>query len=84
MTDSFDQLMAAVLQAPREDAPRLGLADWLIARDDPRGEFIRAQIERAWLSRDAVEADRLARRERELLGRHEAEWVGPLADGPFG
>ena len=84
MTDSFDQLMAAVLQAPREDAPRLRLADWLIARGDPRGEFIRAQIERARLGPDAAEADRLARRERELLARHEAEWVGPLAGGLIG
>jgi uncharacterized protein (TIGR02996 family) len=84
MTDSLDQLMAAVLQAPREDAPRLGLADWLIARDDPRGEFIRAQIERARLGPTAAEADRLARRERELLARHEAEWVGPLANGLLG
>src|SRR5437868_6989075 len=79
MTDSFERLMAAVLRAPRDDAPRLRLADWLAASGDPRGEFIRVQVELARLDPAADEADRLARRERELLARHETEWVGPLA-----
>ncbi len=79
MADSYEGLMAAVLQAPREDAPRLRLADWLTARGDPRGEFIRVQVELARLDPATDEADRLARRERELLFRHEVEWIGPLA-----
>ena len=79
MTDSIERLMAAVLRAPRDDAPRLRLAESLAASGDPRGEFIRVQVELARLDPAADEADRLARRERELLARHEADWVGPLA-----
>jgi uncharacterized protein (TIGR02996 family) len=80
MADSFESLMAAVLQSPRDDAPRLRLADWLEARSDPRGEFIRVQLELARLGQDADETEPLARRERELLARHEMDWVGPLAE----
>src|SRR5439155_19737312 len=80
MPDPVKRMMAAILRAPRDDAVRLRLADDLAARGDPRGEFIRVQVELARLGRGTEEADQLARRERELLARHEAEWVGPLAD----
>src|SRR3989442_3544584 len=80
MTDPVERMMAAILWAPRDDAVRLRLADDLAARGDPRGEFIRVQVKLARLGRGTEEADQLARRERELLARHEAEWVGPLAD----
>src|SRR5712671_3770430 len=72
--------MRAVLLAPGEDAPRLRLADSLVARGDPRGEFIQVQVELARLGPDAEGADQLDRRARELLAHHEAQWVGPLAD----
>jgi uncharacterized protein (TIGR02996 family) len=36
-----DALLAAVLAAPLEDAPRLVYADWLEEQGDPRGEFLR-------------------------------------------
>jgi len=78
VTETFDTLMAEVLRTPREDAPRLRLADWLSARGDPRGEFIRVQLELARLDPTAEEMDRFARRERELLARHEMDWVRPL------
>jgi uncharacterized protein (TIGR02996 family) len=38
------QLLAAVLASPRDDAPRLVYADWLIEKNDPRGEFIARQV----------------------------------------
>src|SRR2546427_3633554 len=80
MTDPVERMMAAILRAPRDAAVRLRLADDLAGGGDPRGEFIRVQVELARLGRGTEEADQLARRERELLARHEAEWVGPLAD----
>ena len=80
MTDTIEDLIA-VLAAPQDDAPRLRFADELMARGDPRGEFIRVQIERARLAPDSDEALRLVRRERELLAKYEAEWVAPVADG---
>jgi uncharacterized protein (TIGR02996 family) len=38
-----DQLFAAVLDAPDQDAPRLVLADWLLEQGDPLGPFIALQ-----------------------------------------
>ncbi len=79
MANSLDRLTAAILQAPQDDSPRLQLADELAASGDPRGEFIRVQIQLARGEPGEEEkADQLARRERELLARHEAEWVGPF------
>src|SRR5262245_37939918 len=41
-----DALLAAIRQAPEDDAPRLIYADWLDEHGDPdRAEFIRLQIE---------------------------------------
>jgi uncharacterized protein (TIGR02996 family) len=49
-----DALLAAVLDAPDDDAPRLVYADWLEEHGQPeRAEFIRAQVERARLPEDA-------------------------------
>jgi uncharacterized protein (TIGR02996 family) len=39
--------VAAILRDPFDDAPRMAYADWLTERDDPRGEFVAAQLELA-------------------------------------
>src|SRR5947209_4317685 len=57
---------------PEDDTPRMILADWLEDRGDPRGEFLRLDME---LAARGVCGDRHA----ELLKQHEAEWLGPLA-----
>ncbi|HEY8505988.1 MAG TPA: TIGR02996 domain-containing protein, partial [Gemmataceae bacterium] len=44
-----DALRRAVLAAPGDDGPRLRFAEWLDRCGDPRGEFIRVQIELARL-----------------------------------
>src|SRR5262249_55801248 len=44
MARTREGLLAAVLQAPGDDAPRLRLADWLAMQDDPRGELIHVQV----------------------------------------
>ncbi|MBA3541481.1 MAG: TIGR02996 domain-containing protein [Deltaproteobacteria bacterium] len=36
-------LIAAVAEAPDDDAPRLVYADWLMERGDPRGELVALQ-----------------------------------------
>jgi uncharacterized protein (TIGR02996 family) len=41
------QLVAAVVAAPGDDAPRLVYADWLSERGDPRGELVALQCELA-------------------------------------
>ncbi len=67
-----------------DDTPRLVFADWLDERGDPdRAEFIRVQCELEPM-RDKYEINRAAelhRRERELLGKHEKEWLGTMPKG---
>ncbi len=66
---SYAQLLAAVHRQPDDDGPRQVLADALIERGDPRGEFIVLQI---------AGADE--RRQRRLLAAHEKSWLGPVAE----
>jgi uncharacterized protein (TIGR02996 family) len=87
MTDEAD-FLAAIIERPDDDLPRLAMADWLDERGDPRGEFIRVQCELTglpagplYIDPESVEdakllarADALRRRERELLGRF-GNWV---------
>jgi uncharacterized protein (TIGR02996 family) len=65
-------LLAAVLAAPDDDAPRLVYADWLDERGDPRGELVRLQL----LGSGATAAQ-LARID-ELLRQHRRRWLWPL------
>jgi uncharacterized protein (TIGR02996 family) len=43
MTDD-EAFLRAILAAPRDEAPRLAFADWLDERDDPRGAYLRAEV----------------------------------------
>ena len=70
--DEERTLLAAVHADPDDMAARLVYADWLSAHGDPRGEFITLQL------RALEGAPPQAERERELLERHGARWVGPL------
>lgn len=83
MSSVPESLMAQIVEAPEDDAPRLVYADWLLERDDPRGELLRLQC--ALASADETgeadaNAEQLRRREIELLERFGAEWIAPLAD----
>lgn len=84
-----DALLASVIAAPGDDAPRLVMADWLEENGEPeRAGFIRVQCELAKGirgSRDEAgavrESKRLAsreNREKELLRLNIVSWV-PLA-----
>lgn len=67
-------LLAQIAAAPDDDAPRAVLADLLLARQDPRGELIALQLERArGLTGDPA-------REATLLAAHQAQWLAGLAD----
>jgi uncharacterized protein (TIGR02996 family) len=75
---SHDDFLAAIVETPDDDAPRLVYADWLEDHGDDksriRAEFIRLQCRLASLSPGSAEATRLARREKELLKAHGSEW----------
>jgi uncharacterized protein (TIGR02996 family) len=74
-----DAFLQVIAESPDDDAPRLIYADWLQDHDQPeRAEFIRLQCRLAGAVPDEAERLRLETRERELLARHEREWLGPL------
>jgi uncharacterized protein (TIGR02996 family) len=78
-TDAFEE---AIREQPDEAAHRLIYADWLQDHDDPllaaRGEFIRLQCEREWISPDDPRQRELLRRERELWDRFGPLWADPV------
>lgn len=61
-------LLRAIHSRPRDDAPRRVYADWLLEREDPRGEFINLQL--------ASPSD--PKRENKLLKAHGKKWLGPF------
>lgn len=65
-------LLAAIIEAPDDDAPRLVYADWLAERDPPRSEFIVVQCELATATRDRKKV--LQKRSDELRVAHERSW----------
>src|SRR5205823_5205407 len=68
---------------PDEDAPRLVLADWLTEHDDPRGEFLRAEVMSARLGWRQWERRHLDACAQELLRQHGDDWLGPLRGVSF-
>jgi uncharacterized protein (TIGR02996 family) len=69
------EMLAAVVAAPDDDAPRLVYADWLAERGDPRGEFIQLGCELA-----RTGAPELDRRVGALWRKHELTWIEPFRD----
>lgn len=82
MTQDERSLIAAIAADPDDDGPRIVYADWLQQAGDPRGELIAVQC-----ALDRGHTAELATRERELLERHEAEWLARaglrLGEGRF-
>jgi len=68
---NLEALLAAIYEAPDDDAPRFVLADALLERGDPRGELIALQLRE--MDRDAK------KRVKELLDLHGKQWLGELA-----
>lgn len=84
--DDQQALLAAVLEFPQQDAPRLIYADWLDEHGDAaRAEFIRVSIELEWRPyserRTAHYRDTLVRF-RALVSAHRAGWVAPFTAEP--
>jgi uncharacterized protein (TIGR02996 family) len=83
MDATREQLYRAVCDAPDDESPRRAMADWLVARGDPQGEFIRLQLEAARQplrlgSSDYIRPNSAA---DALLARHRAAWAAQLS--PF-
>jgi uncharacterized protein (TIGR02996 family) len=69
-----EAFLQAIVEAPDDDAPRLMYADWLEEHGDPRGEFIRTQIELAHLSEEDERFSALRALERRLYMAHSRQW----------
>jgi uncharacterized protein (TIGR02996 family) len=70
--------LQAILDAPDDDTPRLIYADWLIDQGNPRGEFIHVQCRLARMDSSDPQRPQLEQRERDLLRRHQDEWLGQV------
>ncbi len=68
----------ALAEDPDNLANRMAYADWLTEQGDSRGEFAHVQMRLEDASLDAEERQRLQARERDLLKRHAADWLGDL------
>src|SRR5262245_28753516 len=79
-----ETFLEAIRAEPDEVLHRLAYADWLEdigdEEDRVRAEFIHAQCERATLHPAEPRARALARREQQLLQRHEPAWAGRARD----
>jgi uncharacterized protein (TIGR02996 family) len=63
---------------PHDDMPRLIYADYLDEAGDPRGEFIRIQVELSQLPVGEPARIELDERQEELLDAYAEEWLAPL------
>lgn len=64
---------------PEDRAAHAAYADLLMDEGDPQGEFIQVQLALEDESLPAAERKKLQKREKELLKKHAAEWLGALA-----
>src|SRR5262245_28486711 len=75
-----EPFLQTVLENPADDGAGLVYAGWLEEQGDPRGEFIRVQIELSRLKPGDSTFDRLTDREMVLLGRHGTEWRAEIPE----
>jgi uncharacterized protein (TIGR02996 family) len=79
MTPLQQALEAALVENPDDVAAHMAYGDYLAEQDDPRGEFVQAQIALEGERVPPSERKRLAARAAELLEAHRDEWLGALA-----
>ncbi|MDY3555553.1 TIGR02996 domain-containing protein [Gemmata sp. JC717] len=80
-----DSLLAAVLEHPEEDTPRLMYADWLQENGDPdRGQFVRLQVEGAHAEPYSPQARECEVAAQHLLERHRGTWTRHLLKRAIG
>jgi len=78
MTTDDEAFRRAVIDRPADDLPRVVYADWLDERGDPRGEFIRVQVELS--TGETRDPEGLEDRERDMLYRHRSTWLNRLGE----
>jgi uncharacterized protein (TIGR02996 family) len=74
-----ESLEAALVENPDDLASHMAYADYLSEQGDPRGEFIRVQLQLEDTSLRSAERAKVQKREQELLKAHGKKWLGELA-----
>src|SRR5262249_31010680 len=69
----------ALAENPDDLATHMAYADHLSELGDPRGEFIRVQLQLEDELLPSARRKALQKREKELLARHERDWLGSMA-----
>jgi uncharacterized protein (TIGR02996 family) len=76
-----EALIAAIAADPKEDTPRLALADWLEEHgESARAAFVRLQYQAARLRPGTTPRADAIRAAEDLRAEHEADWLGEWAD----
>jgi uncharacterized protein (TIGR02996 family) len=77
----YDEAFIKEIRAnPKDDIPRLILADYLEEAGDPHAKLIRAQVELAKLQASDIRRLPLEEQESDLLGRYGDTWLAPLRE----
>lgn len=80
-----EAFLRAIGNAPADDLSRLGYADWLEERGDPRAAYLRLSVQAANRARESLPLDDLRPALRAALVTAPVEWrerVGPWVGGP--
>ncbi len=83
MTPEDDAFIRTIVDSPGDDLPRLVYADWLDERGDPRGAYLRAELEWAKPWRDGNRPGD-ASEVRALGAGLDAVWVARVSRPPVG
>jgi uncharacterized protein (TIGR02996 family) len=75
-----ESLLNAIIEHPDDVASHMAYADYLTEQNNPRGDFIRAQLAMENESLSAAEHKKLATQEKLLLKKHQQEWLGALGE----
>jgi uncharacterized protein (TIGR02996 family) len=62
-------------ERPDDDLTRLAYADWLEEQDDPRGRYLRVEVELSRLTEDVARYATLETELQDLRGQIEPEWL---------
>jgi uncharacterized protein (TIGR02996 family) len=78
-----EAFVRAIVAAPGDDAPRLVYADWLDERGDPRGDYLRAELDwaRPW---GCLECPPASRELPKMAGKLDPLWVFRVSRPPLG
>jgi uncharacterized protein (TIGR02996 family) len=78
-----EAFIRAIVDSPGDDTPRLVYADWLDDRDDPRGPYLRAELEIVNSLRSGGTAPILDKRDELAIGL-DSVWVARISRPPIG